>query len=206
MAYATKICMKLLLSTCRIEVEGLDRFISAAQNSSCILMLWHNRLIALAWFLNRYAPDFVYHAFVSKSRDGEAVARLAESYPAGRVIRVAHNARHRALNKMVECLKNGHAVILITPDGPRGPRYKVKPGVVFAAKESGVPIIPFSWQADKVWQLQTWDQMMIPKPFCKIKVSFGTPIAFEKEEGQNHEESAEQLRNALHKLEKDKGY
>ena len=110
--------MKLILRSCRIEVEGLDRFISIAQRSPCILMLWHNRLIALSELLYRHAPDFLYHAVVSKSRDGDSVALLANSYRAGRAIRVAHNARHRALNQIITLLKEPRQIILITPDGP----------------------------------------------------------------------------------------
>ena len=84
---------------------------------------------------------------------------------------------------------------------PRGPKYRVKPGIVFAARESAAPIVPFSWSASKAWRLNSWDQMLIPKPFSTIKVVFGSPIVFEKNSAQTIEESTKLLEDALMSLE-----
>lgn len=175
-ARALKILFKGLFSTCRIEVRGLEQFVATASKGSCILMLWHNRLTAVAEVLERYAPDFTYVAFVSQSRDGEIVAAFAKSYKAGRTIRVPHNRREGALKAMVSHLKNSSDVIMITPDGPKGPAKELKPGVLFAAVEGDKPIVPFSWDALACWKMPTWDGLMIPKPFTKITVNFGDPL------------------------------
>lgn len=199
-AYGVKICVRLLLLTCKIQVEGLERFRAAAQTSPCLLMFWHNRLIAIPELLAHYAPEFIYTGFVSKSRDGDAVAILAKSYKIGRALRVPHNARHSALNQMITHLKKKGGVVLIAPDGPRGPRYQVKPGVVFAAKEAAAKIIPFSWSADKLWTLNSWDKMMIPKPFATIKVVFGKPLVLEKHGGASLQEETAMLAEKLLQL------
>ncbi len=175
-AYGGKYCIRFILWTCRIKVEGLEPFIQMASDKSCILMLWHNRLSIISEILNSHAPQFKYVAFISKSRDGEPLAHLANSYSAGRAIRVSHSAKHQALKLVIENLKTKKEVVLFTPDGPRGPVYKVKPGIALAASQTDAPIIPFSWSADRYWCLKTWDQFRLPKPFASIRVTFGPPF------------------------------
>lgn len=201
-AYSAKISMRLLLCTCRVRIRGLDAFTETAKNSPCILMLWHNRLVVVSEILNAYTSRFVYTAFISKSRDGDPLARLAESYSRGKALRVPHNARHRALHQMIGALKEKKEIVLITPDGPRGPRHVVKPGIIVAAKEAKAQIVPFSWQAKRFWQLNTWDQMKIPKPFTTVNIAFGPAIALQGSE-EDFEKEACLLKTALESLERE---
>ncbi|MBA3814982.1 MAG: lysophospholipid acyltransferase family protein [Parachlamydiaceae bacterium] len=196
-AYSAKIVIRLLLRTCRCEVQGLDHFVETAANSSCILMLWHDRLILVGEILNQFAPQFIYTAFISNSRDGKPLSLMALSYKAGRVLHVPHNARRKALKEMINHLKRKQEVIIITPDGPRGPRYVLKPGVVMAARESSAKVIPFSWESDRFWQLGTWDQLRIPKPFSKIKIIFGDPLTVPKQNQRKLEDEVASLQSAL---------
>ncbi len=175
-AYVGQPLIRLILWTCRIEIEGLDRFVATASKHRCIIMLWHNRIALVPYALSTYTPQFIYAAFVSKSRDGEMLAVVAKSYRAGRVISVPHQARHEALRTVIRRLEETKEIILITPDGPRGPRYQVKPGIALAAAASGAHVIPWTWSADACWQLKTWDQLRLPKPFSKIKITFGKPL------------------------------
>jgi lysophospholipid acyltransferase (LPLAT)-like uncharacterized protein len=178
-AYLGKYILRALLWSCKINVEGIERFIDLASREKCILMLWHNRLALVSEILNRHAPQFIYTALISKSRDGDPLAVLAQSYKSGKAIRVPHNARHQALKKVINNLKKNREIIVITPDGPRGPCYNVKPGIALAAKEAKATIIPFTWKADRYWELNTWDNLMLPKPFSNIHVVLGEPIKIE---------------------------
>jgi lysophospholipid acyltransferase (LPLAT)-like uncharacterized protein len=180
-ALSAKYLIRLLLWTCRFKVQGLETFVKTASQERCIVVLWHNRLALVAEFFHRHAPQFIYAAFVSKSRDGEPLARLATSYKAGRAIRVPHNARHQALKNAIDHLKFHNEIVLFTPDGPRGPPFQVKPGVVKAAQEAGAAVIPFTWTASRFWQFKTWDQFMLPKPFSTIHVTLGVPVYLNKE-------------------------
>lgn len=199
-AYSAKVGVRLLLRTCRFEVQGLENFTSTAAQHPCILMLWHNRLVLVAEILNKFAPQFVYTAFISNSRDGKPLSLLAMSYKIGRVLRVPHNKRSQALKQMIHKLKNHREVILITPDGPRGPSYVVKPGVIIAAREASAKVVPFSWETDKSWQLNTWDKMLIPKPFSTIKIIFGESLAPPKENDKKLDEQAALFKSSLHAL------
>jgi lysophospholipid acyltransferase (LPLAT)-like uncharacterized protein len=75
----------------------------------------------------------------------------------------------------VRALKGG-AVVAVTPDGPRGPAERIKPGVVAAAQHAEVPIVPATARPVRAWMLGTWDRMCIPKPFTAIEVVYGPPI------------------------------
>jgi len=181
LAYLAKAALKLTMLTCRVEIKGLERFIEVASQKKCILMLWHNRLVIIPEILHRYGAQFTYKAFISNSRDAEPLAILTNSYAFAGVIRVAHNARHHALTQMIDHLKERPDILIMTPDGPRGPRYRVKPGIVLAAKLSGARIIPLTWAVSRFWQTSTWDKLIIPKPFSKIHFAFGEPLEISAE-------------------------
>jgi lysophospholipid acyltransferase (LPLAT)-like uncharacterized protein len=192
-----KLAIHILYSTCQVKVQGLDQLVKAGYKQKCIIMSWHNRLILLPEILTQYAPQFIYAALVSNSRDGELIAVITQSYKNGKAIRVAHNAKYQALQDLVKHIKNHDDVVIITPDGPRGPRYQVKPGVTVAARAADASVVPMSWSASRSWQLRTWDQMIIPKPFSTISVVFGEPVLLSKNNGINYEDDSLNLQNAL---------
>lgn len=196
-AYSAKMAVRILLKTCNVKIHGLQPFVKAAEKHPCILMLWHSKLVLVSEILNSHASQFIYTAFISKSRDGDPLARLAESYKSGRAMRVPHNARHHALGQLVNSVKNKGEIIIITPDGPRGPKEVVKPGIILAARETEAHVFPFSWQAKRYWQLKTWDQMKIPKPFTTIDISFGNPIILSKTSPYDYEKEASLLKDVL---------
>lgn len=171
-----------ILFSCRLRVKGIDHFHAAARGGRCILMLWHNRMAVMTNVLLRNGGQpYRYAAVISNSRDGELLAAMAKTYRQGRAIRVPHLARHRAVKEMINAIQEG-TIIMITPDGPRGPAYSVKKGVAFTAKASQALIVPFSWKASRTWVLPTWDKMLIPKPFCTIDAIFGEPICLKDDE------------------------
>ncbi len=174
-----KATLALLLSTCRFQVRGLDTFVQTAQKGKCALILWHDNLGLAAALLKKFAPDLEYTAVVSNSKDGRVLARLATSYPQCDALLVAHNARDVALKGMVSALQEGKRVLIVTPDGPRGPKYKLKPGVAVAAVHAGASVVPFSWRASRCWRLPSWDRMAFPKPFSRIEVTFGEANTFD---------------------------
>lgn len=202
-AYAGQGLFNLLMKTCTISARGHDHFLKAAESGKCILILWHNRLGPMVEFLKIYGPKFTYGALISKSRDGDLLAKLVNRYaPQGRAIRVAHNAKHQALRDVIQQLNSDeNIIILITPDGPRGPRHKIKPGVVLAAKAAEAKIIPMTWTADRFWELNSWDKFCIPKPFAKIQVSFGEAVEIPQNDIESPEYHQELLERRMLDLE-----
>lgn len=197
LAYLAKFTMQILFRTCRVTIKGLECFIQTAQKERCILMLWHNRLGLIPEILQRYAPQFQYVAFVSNSRDGEVLSILTHSYAAGRTIRVPSHMRHHALKVSIDCLKEGKEVLIFTPDGPRGPLYKVKPGISLAARTASAHVVPVTWKASRCWRLKTWDGFMVPKPFSSLQVELGKPIPASKDLYPELEDLTASLENQL---------
>lgn len=181
LAYTAKYTLRLILWTCRFEIRGLEEFLDCAKNKRCILSLWHNRLALVPEVMHRFTEGLTFNAVISKSRDGEPLAILVDSYKEGKTTRVAHNDRHGALRHLIQYVKQSTDILVITPDGPRGPCYQVKPGVIMAAKSSGASIVLFSWTARGFWRLKTWDGFMLPKPFSTIEVSFSKPLVLPSE-------------------------
>ncbi|MGK5594740.1 MAG: lysophospholipid acyltransferase family protein [Parachlamydiaceae bacterium] len=176
LAYLSKGLLNLILKTCHIHIHGLEDFVGTANKGPCILMLWHNRLLIMGYILANFTKTFSYSAFVSNSKEGRILAAFVDSYQRGRAIKVAHNARAQALKTLIQDLKNKNEVALITPDGPRGPKYKLKPGIIKAAEATSASTISISWSATTFWQLPTWDNLILPKPFSTIHVVFGKEI------------------------------
>lgn len=178
LAYPLRMVIRLLVWSCRFEVKGGEHILSSKR---AIVMLWHNRLVLIGPSILKAAPKQTFCAFISNSKDGDMAAAYTTSYSIGRTIRVPHDAKDAALKALISRIKYSQDIAIITPDGPRGPAGKIKPGIALAAKETGAVIIPFSWEADKYWELGTWDKMRIPKPFSRISATFEVPISLSKE-------------------------
>jgi lysophospholipid acyltransferase (LPLAT)-like uncharacterized protein len=70
--------------------------------------------------------------------------------------------------------------VVVTPDGPKGPRYRLQPGIIKLSSLTGIPIIPFHVDYAKSWRLDSWDRFHIPKPFSRVKVVFGEEFLIPK--------------------------
>lgn len=168
--------VRALLGTCRWNVQGVDSFVKFAAENKCILIFWHNRLVITPILLYSLVPEFNYAALVSDSRDGDLISAVIHSYANGRTIRVPHHSRYAALSALIRHVRESSDIAVITPDGPRGPVYQVKPGIVVAARETGAYIVPMDWTATRYWEFKTWDKLRIPKPFSRLSIQFGKPI------------------------------
>jgi lysophospholipid acyltransferase (LPLAT)-like uncharacterized protein len=185
--------LHLLIKTCRIEIKGLNQFCELALKEKCILMLWHNRLAPVLFLLSQYTSQIHYAALVSGSRDGDILSNIIHSYKNGNTIRVPHLNRYQALRSVINHVEERKQVVIITPDGPRGPCYEVKPGIAIAALETQAHIISLNWEAKDYWELKTWDKFRIPKPFTTLHVTFDPVVCF----NQTPQPSLEEAKSIL---------
>ena len=137
-----------------------------------IFSLWHGQLLPLLWHHREEGVVLL----ISEHKDGEMVARAAESLGYALVRGSTTRGGDRALISVIRELQAGREVA-ITPDGPRGPARKYAPGALIAAQRSGVMILPVVAVADKAWRLRSWDQFMIPKPFATVTIAYGDAAA-----------------------------
>jgi lysophospholipid acyltransferase (LPLAT)-like uncharacterized protein len=112
---------------------------------------------------------------VSASKDGDKLARVLVRFNFV-CIRGSTSRRGReALRELARAVEDGYDVG-ITPDGPRGPRYKAQIGAVSLAQLTGASIVPVSYTLSRKIALNSWDGFMIPIPFARCHVRFGPPI------------------------------
>jgi len=141
-----------------------------------VYAIWHNRLFLLAGvFAGREIC-----AIVSKSKDGELIAKALDVLGYNLARGSSSRGGAQALLQMLKN-KDYNKGFVVTVDGPRGPCYKVKDGVVFLALKSGLPIIPVSYKISKSFTINSWDKFIIPFPFSSAQIIFGEPF-FVKED------------------------
>ncbi len=80
----------------------------------------------------------------------------------------------RALRDYYQALVKEDISPVITPDGPKGPRFKFKPGAILLAQMSGRPILPMAYAASRAWRIK-WDRFVIPLPLSRIVIAIGPP-------------------------------
>jgi len=95
----------------------------------------------------------------------------------------------------------GARVLIVVPDGPRGPAETVKPGVVALARMTGAPVVPLAFAASAEWRARSWDGFRIPKPFARCVVRFGEPlrVTASRERG-DYEATRKEIETALHEV------
>jgi len=135
-----------------------------------IFALWHGHLLPLLWHHREQGVKVL----ISEHRDGEMVARAAESLGYGLIRGSTTRGADRALISLVRELESGHEVA-VTPDGPRGPAETFAPGALVAAQRSDSFILPVAASADRAWRLRSWDRFVIPKPFARVTIAYATP-------------------------------
>lgn len=115
-------------------------------------------------------------AMISRSKDGEIVTGVVQLYGIDTARGSSNRGGSSALREVLRDVKEGKN-IAFTPDGPKGPRRVVKDGVVYAAKMSGLPVVPFHFTAKSKKRLRSWDRMIVPRPFSRAVFVYGEPIA-----------------------------
>ena len=143
-----------------------------------IYAIWHSRLLGLPNIVNKRQQT---HMLTSQSRDGKLGAVLCKFFGIKTVWGSSNQGAISGFKSMARLLKSGQNVC-ISPDGPRGPARKAAPGVIAISKMSKTPIVPITWSADRFKRVNSWDRMVIPRPFAKGYVIYGKPISIETQD------------------------
>ncbi len=163
-----------------------------SEKTPILFTLWHGQMLPLLW----HHRDQGVAVLVSEHKDGEVIARILEWMGYALIRGSTSRGAGRALLGIVRTLKEGHDVA-VTPDGPRGPIHKFAPGSVVAANRAGTPILPTVAHVDRFWQLSTWDGFMIPKPFARITIAYGTPTIVSADTPREAAEEAPRLERLM---------
>jgi len=145
-----------------------------ARGERVICAFWHGRLLMMPFAY----PGQRVVILISQHRDGEYISRIARALGFQVIRGSATRGGVRALRQIIRALKEGLNLV-ITPDGPKGPRAKVKSGVIEIARLTGAPIVPVSFSAVRRRFLKSWDAFLLPLPFSRAVYIWGEPIYVE---------------------------
>jgi lysophospholipid acyltransferase (LPLAT)-like uncharacterized protein len=176
-AYVLTKIVRLYIKTLRIQTFGKDRTIQELSTSptGCVFLLWHDSILLLVPLVEWATALQPICLLISYSRDGDIAAEMGKQFSNVSVIRVKHTSRAVALVESCHLLNNRHS-ILVTPDGPRGPRHQIKLGALFACQKCGASVIPIVYAASSQYTLSSWDRFRIPLPFSRVLLSTLEPI------------------------------
>jgi lysophospholipid acyltransferase (LPLAT)-like uncharacterized protein len=198
---------RLVISTLRVKWDDRSGLAAKTLPGPVIFCLWHNRLALCmcVWrdYVRRHSPKNGLAALISASKDGALLACTLEQFDVQPVRGSSSRRGPQALLELTSWLDRGYH-LAITPDGPRGPRYIVQPGVAALSMVTGAPVIPVSYRARRRFTLRSWDQFQIPVPFSRCDVILEKPIYFPRTASDAERESLrKQLEEALRAITRD---
>ena len=163
--------IRLLGPTLRVSVSYEEGAQKSLGERPLVASFWHSCMLPATYLFRNMGI----RVMSSYSYDGEYMGRIIKRF--GFVAVKGSSSRNpiRALLGLRRALDEGWTVAF-TLDGPRGPRHKVKPGPVGLGKSSGRALTTFHAAVDKAWVLNSWDRMMIPRPFARVLVRVGRLI------------------------------
>ena len=159
-----------------VRIEGLQHLDEAlARAPSLVPCYWHQHQLYCGKFLvEQRSRGLTPGWLISPSVDGELGAMMVRRFGAAVIRGSSTHTGALALRDYYHALVRDNVSPVITPDGPRGPRFKFKPGALLLAQMSGRPILPMSYAASRAWLIK-WDRFVIPMPFARVAIAIGPP-------------------------------
>ena len=186
--------------TLRTQWDNRSGYFMDELGGPAIYCLWHNRLLlcmeAYLQQTKRRSFGVGLAALISASKDGAFLEAILSRFGVQAVRGSSSRRGPQALLELTSCAERGYD-LAITPDGPRGPRYIVQPGIMSLAQLTGLPIVPFGFYAHRKIQMKSWDGFQIPLPFSRCDLSLGIPVHVPRDAT---DEQREQLRQQVEQV------
>lgn len=151
------------------------------------------------WHENLLLPAYQYggldnRVLISQHADGQIIAGICERLGFQPIRGSTTRGGLEAVRRIVRDGQGGH--LGITPDGPRGPRRVVQPGLVYLAARTGLPIVLVGFAYCRPWRMQSWDRFAVPRPFSRARCLTAEPIVVppeaDKEQLEAYRQQVEQ--------------
>ena len=178
-----KLIIRTIWSTCRVERIVGEEYVEqvANDNKAFIPCYWHQQIIFGAWYMRTLLKRGIKVGFlVSPSKDGEIAANVIKSW-GGTVIRGSETRTGaQAMRDMYTLIAKEKVSPAINSDGPQGPLHEFKVGDLMLSQFTQAPLLPLAYATSRAWQLKSWDQFIIPKPFSRVAIVIGEPFVTPK--------------------------
>ncbi len=189
--------------TLRYRYEGLEQMRGKFSGRAVIFVMWHNRIFAMPYAKPVLSPEREVCVLTSASKDGAILEKAVGAFGLTAVRGSSSRRGAAALVALRRKLASG-ATVTITPDGPKGPCYRVQPGVVKLAQASGAPIVVVGVNYSSCWRFKSWDRFCLPKPFSRVMVRLEDGIEIcEKLSNDAFEDEREKLEVLMNESVKD---
>jgi len=171
--WASHLAISLIGPTLRYSISWEEPPLppDATFEKPVIYAFWHRAVFPSTWLWRKAGIAVL----VSQSFDGEYIARTIEKFGFVAVRGSSSRGGTQGLISLKRELEKGSSVAF-TIDGPRGPKYVAKPGPVLLSRSSGLPMAAFYVAVHDAWVLNSWDAMVIPKPFSRALVRVSTKM------------------------------
>lgn len=176
--WVARLVIAFVGGTTRWRVEDRAGLLEHPPARPVIFAFWHNRYFLMPHLLHKYwrpRRPARCAVLVSTSRDGDISAVVLRPYNIVCVRGSTSRRGQQALLELTRLVQEGSDVA-ITPDGPRGPRYAVKDGIISLAQLTGTPIVPLSYTLTWKRELKSWDGFLVPFPFGRATLCIAAPI------------------------------
>jgi lysophospholipid acyltransferase (LPLAT)-like uncharacterized protein len=182
--------------------EIIDPHDMVHESRGVVAITWHNRLFFYAVAFPKATRQRSV-AVVSASRDGQYVSDFISQLGLGSIRGSSSRGGAQAQLAGVKAIQEGKNVCF-TPDGPRGPKYQMKAGPVHLASLTGARILPVAINFSSCWELKSWDNFQIPKPFSKVTLIMGETIPIPPNlDAKQLEEQRQKIQDVLMSITKD---
>jgi hypothetical protein len=193
-SYAGFLLLKLIFSTCKFKVYGRENFLRLYEKGEgSVIMLWHNCILPPLYCMKKYGITLL----VGTHSDAEILAQVSTHLGYSTIRGSSSRQSQQASIELFRMLKNFGKTIAITPDGPRGPVYKVKIGSLKIIQKANASIIPLGVAASKFREFNSWDKFQLPKLFSKVVLVFGKPFKLDKDKDFDFTELADIVRKSI---------
>ncbi len=163
------VLLRLWGRTLRFDLTPQDLANYTKNDKPVAIILWHNRLFLAAEIVRRFRQGRPAYALVSASQDGAWLTAFFSLAGLGTVRGSSSRLGREAASALVDVLRDGYDVG-ITPDGPRGPCYDLKPGAVIVPRRTRAPVLLIGAEFQSAWRLKSWDRFYVPKPFSRVRM------------------------------------